>query len=186
MSATMPWRDVLCGSVILRLTGHSWVNIIHGAVLGGLFLMTIVAAMLVVLQARQGDLTEEGAARSARWLARSCVAMVVMGWLAVLTGTFVVDVWFHARSAVAPASLLEASPTYPAWGSLIVRLKEWVSWAGAIAATAAAIVAFRQGWRIVDRPRVRRSMIALLGAAFALAALGGALGVLLAKLAPLM
>ena len=173
------------GSVILHLTGHSWVNIVHGAVFGGVFLLTIVVTIIVVLFARPGDLTDRGVAESARWLAWSTLAMVVAGWVAVLTGTFVVDVWFHAGPSSA-AMLLRDSGTYRIWGVDLIRVKEVISWGAAVLATAAAYVAYRRRFGLAGARRPRIWVIALLAAALTAAGIGGALGVLLTKLAPLM
>ncbi len=173
------------GSVVLRLTGHSWVNVAHGAVFGGLFLLTIVVALLLALLARPRDLTDVGVAESGRLLAGSVLAMVVVGWVAVLTGTFVVDVWFHSGPSSA-AALLSGSPTYRIWGADLIRVKEVVSWAAAVFATAAAYVAYRGRFRLAGARRLRAWVIALLAVALAAGGLGGVLGVLLTKLAPLM
>ena len=173
------------GSVVLRLTGHSWVNVAHGAVFGGVFLLAIVVALLLVLLARDGELTDEGEAASARLLAWSSLAMVVAGWVAVLSGTFVVDVWFHTGPSSA-AALLDGSRTYRVWGVDLIRVKEIVSWGAAILATVAALLAYRSRFRLAGARRPRARVAALLAAALTAAGLGGALGVLLTKLAPLM
>jgi hypothetical protein len=174
------------GSVVLHLTDRSWVNVIHGAVFGGAFLLTIVVAIIVVVLARPGDLTDRGVAESGRWLAWSILAMVVAGWVAVLTGTFVVDVWFHAAGPSSAATLLRDSATYRIWGADLIRVKEVVSWGAAVLATAAAYVAYRRRFRLAGARRPRALVIALLAAALTAAGIGGALGVLLTKLAPLM
>lgn len=176
----------LSGSVVLRTGGHMWVNTLHGAVLGGLFLVLVVLSLLSVWQLRPGDLTDAGRAAALRRSRRTLVAALAVGWVAVLTGSFVVDVWFSAHTATSPAVLLRSQPGDAVWADTVLELKEVASWASVIVLTVAVWLGLRRGGGLLVAAAGRRYVLALLGVTLACASVGGALGVLLTKLAPLM
>jgi len=183
MSAVLCWQMVapwmpLLASPLLRLTHHAWVNTVHGAVLGGLFLALLALSLVALAQLRAPGLTETGQRRASVWLTRLLIASAVAGWVAVLTGSFVVDHWFSTGGASAAAVLRAHGDAL--WASGVLRTKEVASWASA--AVASAAVAF---WLRGGLARRARWTGLLLGAALLLGVGGGALGVLLTKLAPL-
>jgi hypothetical protein len=188
MVATQDHRlgAALSGSVVLRTGGHMWVNTLHGAVLGGLFLVLLVLALLSVWQLQPGELTDAGREAALRRARRTMIAALAVGWVAVLTGSFVVDVWFGARTATSPAALLRAQPGDAVWADTVLELKEVVSWASVIVLTVAVWLGLRRGGvALLAGAGGRRYVLALLGVTLACASVGGALGVLLTKLAPL-
>ena len=175
------------GSVILRTGPHMWVNTLHGAVLGGLFLVLVILSLLTVAQLRPADLTDAGQAASLRRARRMLIAALVAGWLAVLTGSFVVDVWFSAHTGSSPAAALLARPGDSAWATTVLHAKEFMSWASVVVLSVAAWLGLRRGGAgLLAVSSGRRYVIAMLGATLACASVGGILGVLLTKLAPLL
>jgi hypothetical protein len=171
-------------SVVQPFGGHTWWNTIHGALLGGLFLVSVLATLLLVLQLRPGDLTDAGVRQSLGWARVATGAMVTIGWAVVITGSFAVDHWFLSPAASSPANLLRARGD-GAWVTA-EHVKEWAAWISVLAATAAAVFVFRGGPQLLRRGRPRMFATASLSVSLALAALAGGLGVLLTKLAPLL
>jgi hypothetical protein len=170
-------------SVVQKLDARAWANTLHGAFLGGLFLALTVAALLLVLQLRTRDLTAEGARITLRLAQAACVALVVTGWLAAVSGTFVVDHWFRSATPTSPSTVLEASG-YGAWVTA-EHAKELLAWLSVAAGTAAAYLALRDGKMLAVGGKARLSVGVLLLAALAFGSVAGVLGVLLTKLAPL-
>lgn len=171
-------------SVVQPLGRHTWWNTAHGAVLGGLFLALTLVTLLLVLQTRPRDLTPAGARVSLTWARAACVGMLVLGWAAVLTGSFAVDHWFIASVPTSPASLLRARGD-GAWVTA-ERVKEAVAWVSVLCATAGAVLILRRGPWLLRRGRARVAATAALAVATGLAGVAGILGVLLTKLAPLL
>ena len=170
-------------SVVQPFGGHTWWNTVHGALLGGAFLVAVLATLVLVLQARHRDLTDAGMRQTLRWARLTGGVMVVIGWAAVITGSFAVDHWFLSPAAGSPASLLRAHGD-GAWVTA-EHIKEWAAWISVLAATGAAVMVFRRGARL-SASRPRSFTAASLAVALVFAGVAGVLGVLLTKLAPLL
>jgi hypothetical protein len=172
----------------MEITQRELITILHGTLFGGFFVMATFA-MIVTLLDRSHPETAP-ATPASRWQTIYLVAVVTIGWAAVLTGAYVVYPWYRAiapaGAALAgyPQRLLIASPTTAGWHTLGMEWKEHVAWFAPMAMTmvAAVLLRHRAAWN-ADR-QVRRFVLGFAAVAFLAAALAGGWGILISKAAP--
>jgi uncharacterized membrane protein len=119
------------------------------------------------------------------------IAMVVLAWLTVFSGAYIVYPWYRA---VPPAGLTDLSE-YPRrlllssgktseWHNVGMEWKEHVSWLAPIAMTMVAYVTLKYR-RAIIRPRhMRTAVLGFAVAAFVATGVAGAFGAFLNKYAP--
>lgn len=171
----------------MEITQRELITILHGTLFGGFFVMATFA-LLVILLDRHTEATS--ATTTSRGQTIFLVAVVTIGWAAVLTGAYIVYPWYRAiapaGAALAgyPQRLLIASPTTAAWHTLGMEWKEHVAWFAPMAMTmvAAVLLRHRAVWD-ADR-QVRRFILGFAAVAFLAAALAGGWGILISKAAP--
>lgn len=116
--------------------------------------------------------------------ASSTVAMSVVAWLAVVTGTWLVYPGYRAEPPEGvsdltgyPRSALLADSDLSVWHTFGMEWKEHVGWLTPFLATAVAFVVLRYGRLVAHDQQVRRGLSRLFlvasGAALVAAALGG-------------
>jgi len=166
---------------------------VHGMVFGFGGLLSFTGAVALLYTLRGDLLTADGARSHLRWLRLATIALAVLSWLAVLSGTYIVYPWYRAAPpegtidlAAYPRSFLKADPSLKAWHSFGMEWKEHLAWFGAWISTAVAVVVQRYGVYIGRDRRLRWALIVLGTVAFAAAATAGMLGALVTKAAPLM
>ncbi len=172
----------------MEITQRELITILHGTLFGGFFVMATFA-MIVTLLDRSHPETAR-AAPASRWQTIYLVAVMIIGWAAVLTGAYIVYPWYRAiapaGAALAgyPQRLLIASPTTSGWHNLGMEWKEHVAWFAPMAMTmvVAILLRHRAAWN-ADR-LVRRFVLGFAAVAFLAAALAGGWGVLISKAAP--
>ena len=119
------------------------------------------------------------------------VAMVLLAWLTVFSGAYIVYPWYRAVPPAGttdladyPRRLLLSSGKTSEWHNVGMEWKEHVAWLAPIAMTMVAYVTMKYG-RAITRPRYMRT--AVLGfalAAFMATGVAGAFGAFLNKYAP--
>ena len=119
------------------------------------------------------------------------IAMAVLAWATVLSGTYIVYPWYRAHppagiidfSEYARSSLL-SSPATAGWHNVGMEWKEHVAWFAPIAITMVAWVFFKYGSDLARHRQVRTAAFAFAVAAFIAASIAGGLGALINKNAP--
>jgi hypothetical protein len=119
------------------------------------------------------------------------IAMVVLAWLTVFSGEYIVYPWYRAVPPAGttdlsafPRRLLLASGKTSEWHNVGMEWKEHVAWLAPIAMTMVAYVTMKYG-RAVTRPRnMRTAVLAFAVAAFVATGIAGAFGAFLNKYAP--
>lgn len=182
---------------------ESW-TVMHGMVLGAVFLLTFSGGLAGLWSLRPGFLTTAAIPDRIRRLYVGSVVMAATAWLTVITGTWIVYPWYREKLAgedlsgcaglVKPASgcsprdflLSNVSGDTSTWHKFGMEWKEHVAWASPILATAVAFLIIYYGPRLITRPWVRAATITMLVAAFASAAIGGVFGAFLNKIAPII
>jgi hypothetical protein len=168
----------------MELTLRELVTALHGMFFGGFFLMALFGAIVLLLH------HPAHASPAPRWQSFYLVAMVALGWLAVLSGAHIIYPWYRA---VAPAGadltlypkfLLTAHPTTAGWHSLGMEWKEHVAWIAPMAATMVAFVLLkhRAAWNAYRE--LRTAVLGFAAAAFLAAAIAGGWGAMIDKKAP--
>jgi hypothetical protein len=185
---------------------ETW-TVIHGLVLGTLFLLAFAGGLAGLWSLRPGLMTTEGIKERMGRLYVGAWVMTAAAWGAVITGTWIVYPWYRIKLApvgdnayagcadailpnasCSPRDFLKSnvSGDTEMWHIFGMEWKEHVSWAAPILATAAAFLIVYYGPRLIARPWLRAAVIVMFVAAFAAALVGGAFGAFLNKIAPIV
>jgi len=175
----------------MTLTGRELWAIIHGMVLGALFLLAFAGGLAELINLGREFSTEAGIAKRLRRLTIGTWVMAVVAWLTVITGTWIVYPWYRAKPPegadlkMYPRALLVSSPTTAEWHNFGMEWKEHVAWLAPILATAVAYMVTKYGDKLAEDAEVRRAVIVLLTIAFLTAAVAGLFGAFINKAAPI-
>lgn len=185
---------------------EAW-TVIHGLVLGTLFLLAFAGGLAGLWSLRPGLLTTAGIRERMTRLYVGVWVMAGAAWGAVVTGTWKVYPWYRVKLAPAgddayagcvdavlptatcsPRDFLKSnvSGNTEQWHIFGMEWKEHVSWAAPILATAAAFLVVYYGPRLIARPWLRAAVIVMFVGAFAAGVVGGAFGAFLNKIAPII
>ncbi|MEE9184284.1 MAG: hypothetical protein V3U39_07365 [Acidimicrobiia bacterium] len=191
----------------MDLTSRETWTIIHGLVLGTLFLLAFAGGLAGLWSLRSGLITTKGIKERMRRLYVGAWGMAAVAWLTVITGTWIVYPWYRVKLApvgddlyagcagvirpsatCSPRDFLKSNVSGQTdnWHQFGMEWKEHVSWAAPILATAAAFLLFYYGPRLIARPWLRMVVIVMFVGAFAAAVVGGAFGAFLNKVAPII
>jgi len=164
--------------------------VIHGMMLGSLFLLAYAGGLAELINLGSKWSTEAGIASRVRRLITGTWVMAVVAWLTVITGTYIVYPWYRAPLPpgadlkMFPKALLVASPNTAGWHNFGMEWKEHVAWLSPILATAVAYMVTKYGVRLAKNDEVRRAIIVLFSLAFISAAVAGLFGAFINKAAP--
>jgi hypothetical protein len=89
---------------------ETWI-LVHGMVLGALFLLGFAGGLEGLYSLRPQLLSAEGVQDRSRRLQVGVVTMAVAAWGTVLTGTWIVYPWYREAVPSSPRSVLLANPT---------------------------------------------------------------------------
>jgi hypothetical protein len=188
------------------LSDREFWTVVHGLVLGTLFLLLFGGALAGLWSLRPGFLTSAGIQERMRRLRIGLWVMAATAWATAITGTWIVYPWYRAALAVegsddyarcagavlpgatcSPRDFLKSnvSGDTASWHDFGMEWKEHIAWAAPILATAAAFIVAYYGARLIKRPWLRAATIVMLVGAFAAAAIAGLYGAFLNKVAPI-
>jgi len=165
-------------------TRESW-GLVHGLVLGGLFLISFSGGLAGLYSLRPGLLTESGVADRMRRLIAGTTTMAVVAWATVITGTWIVYPWYREDVPTSPRAALLGNPDTDEWHKFAMEWKEHVAWIAPMLATAAAVIVLYYRQDLIRNQTARRLAMGLFVAAFMTAAIAGILGALITKKAPI-
>ena len=168
----------------MSFTVREWWTLIHGMGFGALFLLAFAGGLAGLYSLRPAWVTPEGIIERMRRLKVGVVAMAVAAWGTVITGTWVVYPWYREDIPESPRSLLLANPDTEDWHKFGMEWKEHVAWLSPILATVVAFIVVYYGTNLIRHDRVRRTAMILFVLAFAFAAIAGAFGAFITKVAP--
>ena len=186
----------------MSVTEREWWGLIHGMGLGALFLLAFAGGLAGLYSLRPQLVTAEGVVERMRRLKVGVVTMAVTAWLTVITGTWIVYPWYREKIAgddlagcagqslpsdtCSPRDFLlsEVSGETADWHEFGMEWKEHVAWISPILATVVAFIVLYYGTNLIRHDRVRRTAITMYVAAFGFAAIAGAFGAFITKVAP--
>jgi hypothetical protein len=168
----------------MELTGRDWWALVHGMVLGGLFLLAFAGGLAELASLRPSWETPAGQRASVRRIGVGVTSMAVLAWLTVITGTWIVYPWYRNPAPDSARSTLLADPATAGWHTFAMEWKEHIAWLSPILATTAAYLVLTYDRRLADNPRLRQTTLALYVLAIVFAAIDGLLGALITKAAP--
>jgi hypothetical protein len=172
----------------MSLTTREWWGVIHGMGFGAVFLLAFAGGLAGLYSLKPGLITPEGIVERMRRLKVGIIAMALAAWGAVITGTWIVYPWYRAGDETSkPLSAkfqLTADPNTADWHNFGMEWKEHIAWLAPILATVVAFIVVYYGANLIRHDRVRKTAITLYVMAFAFAAVAGALGAFITKVAP--
>lgn len=170
----------------MTLTEREFWTVLHGLIYGSLYLLAFAGGAAGLWSLRPGFLTEAGLAERMKRLKIGVWTMALMCWLTVLSGTYIVYVWYREKIPESPRSRLLADPAKAAWHTFGMEWKEHVAWLAPILATCVAFLVTWYGRELLERQEIRRATFWLFATAFAAAAVAGMLGAFINKVAPIL
>jgi hypothetical protein len=160
---------------------------------GGFFLLALFGAIVLILD--QSNLARSNpdstpAQPASRWQTLYLIAMVALGWAAVLSGAYIIYPWYRAVAPVGadlalyPKFLLTSHPSTAGWHNFGMEWKEHVAWIAPMSSTMVAFVLLkhRAAWNATRS--VRTTVLGFAAVAFLAAAIAGGWGAMIDKKAP--
>ena len=175
----------------MTLTAREAWAVIHGMCLGGIFLLAFAGGIADLWSLRRELLSPEGIRERMFRLMVGTWAMAGTAWVTVLSGTYVVYIWYRAKPpegadlADFPRAYLLDHPGLKGWHSFGMEWKEHAAWLAPILATAVAWVVTRYRGQLVDEKKLRWMVMALFALAFCAAGVAGLFGAFITKAAPI-
>jgi hypothetical protein len=168
----------------MHFTDREWWTLLHGMVFGAVFLLAFAGGLAGLYSLRPGLLTSAGVTERIRRLKIGVVAMAIAAWGTVITGTWIVYPWYRDPAKDSPRSTLLADPNTADWHHFGMEWKEHIAWLSPILATVVAYIVVYYGTNLIRHDRVRRTAMTLFVLSFLFAAVAGALGAFITKVAP--
>lgn len=168
----------------MELTYRETWTLIHGLVIGSLFLLAFAGGLAGLWSLRPGLVTEAGIRERLIRLKVGVTGMALLAWATVITGTWIVYPWYREKTDDSPRSLLLADPSLEQWHKFGMEWKEHIAWISPMLATAAAFMVLFYGSGLVRNRTLRIITMVVFVGAFAVAAVAGLFGALITKAAP--
>lgn len=175
----------------MEISTRDLVTVLHGMGFGALFMLAFSGAMAELYRVSAATAPTQPSSREQTLLAVYLIAMVVLAWLTVFSGAYIVYPWYRAVPPAGvtdlseyPRRLLLSSGRTSEWHNVGMEWKEHVSWLAPIAMTMVAYVTLKYR-RAITRPRrMRTAVLGFAVAAFVATGIAGAFGAFLNKYAP--
>jgi hypothetical protein len=158
---------------------------------GALFMLAFSGALAELYRMSVSTGPVQVSSRGQTLLSVYLVTMVILAWLTVFSGAYIVYPWYRAVPPVGltdlseyPRRLLLSSGRTSEWHNVGMEWKEHVSWLAPIAMTMVAYVAMKYRWAIIRPRRMRTAVFVFAVAAFVATGIAGAFGAFLNKYAP--
>src|SRR5215207_9463510 len=187
----------------MDLTDREWWTLVHGMILGALFLLSFTGGLAELYGMRSEQMTPEGLRARLRRLKIGMSVMAITAWLTVITGTWIVYPWYRERLAGEDAAgctgvqapgdecsprdflLSNVSGNTEDWHRFGMEWKEHIAWLSPMLATVAAFLVFYYGPALARNRTARLLVLVVFTGAFATAAIAGLFGALITKVAPI-
>lgn len=174
----------------MEISTHDLVTVLHGMGFGALFMLAFSGAVVELYRLSAPSAPTQVSAREQQLLGFYLLAMVVLAWLTVFSGAYIVYPWYRAVPPAGvtdlanyPRRLLLSTGQTSEWHNIGMEWKEHVSWLAPIAMTMVAYVTWKYG-RTIQHRRLRIGVLGFTVAAFLATAVAGAFGAFLNKYAP--
>jgi hypothetical protein len=175
----------------MEISAHDLWTVLHGMGFGALFMLAFSGAMAELYRLSAPGVPIQPSQREKMLMNAYLVAMVVLAWLTVFSGAYIVYPWYRAVPPAGvtdladyPRRLLLASGKTSEWHNVGMEWKEHVAWLAPIAMTMVAYVTMKYGRAIVRPRHMRTAVLGFAVAAFVATGIAGAFGAFLNKYAP--
>ena len=150
--------------VEMEITVRDLVTVLHGMGFGALFMLAFSGALAELYRMSVSTGPPQVDSRGQSLLSVYLVSMVVLAWLTVFSGAYIVYPWYRAVPPAGltdladyPRRLLLSSGKTSEWHNVGMEWKEHVSWLAPIAMTMVAYVTMKYR-RAITRPRYMRTV----------------------------
>jgi hypothetical protein len=175
----------------MEISSHDLWTVLHGMGFGALFMLAFSGALAELYRLSAPNAAVPVSEREQSLLKLYLVTMVVLAWLTVFSGAYIVYPWYRAVPPAGaadladyPRRLLLSSGKTSEWHNVGMEWKEHVAWLAPIAMTMVAYVTMKYG-RAITRPRhMRTAVLGFAMAAFVATGVAGVFGAFLNKYAP--
>jgi hypothetical protein len=163
------------------LTTREFWALVHGFLLGGLFLIAFAGGLAGLYSLKPQLLTADGVTERMGRLKVGMTTMAVVAWATVITGTWIVYPWYREETPDSAKSILLADPNTADWHEFAMEWKEHIAWIAPMLATVAAFIVLYYRADLIRNQTARRLAIGLFIGSFACAAVAGIMGALITK-----
>lgn len=176
----------------MSLTIREFWTLLHGMILGALFLLSFAGGLAGLYSLRTELVTELGIKERLMRLRWGTMGMAVVSLLTVISGTFVVYPMYRAKPpegadlSAFPRYFLLDDPNLAAWHTFGMEWKEHVAWFSPILAFMVAFLVWKYGPVLAKNPKMRKMVMVLFVLAFVTAGIAGLFGALITKAAPIL
>ena len=175
----------------MEISLRSFWTLVHGMGFGALYLLACSGALVELYRFTTSSRPIEETAREERFLRIYLISMVVLAWMAVLTGAYVVYPWYRAAVppgtkdlALFPQKFLLANQSTAGWHSFGMEWKEHIAWFAPISITMATFVFLKYGRDLKNHRQLRSGVLAFVVVSFISAGIAGFFGAMINKYAP--
>jgi len=175
----------------MEISTHDLMTVLHGMGFGALFMLAFSGALVELYRISAPGGPAQMSAREQQVLGFYLLAMVVLAWLTVFSGAYIVYPWYRAVPPAGvtdlanyPRRLLLSTGQTSEWHNIGMEWKEHVAWLAPIAMTMVAYVTWKYGRAIIQHRNMRIGVLGFAVAAFLATAIAGAFGAFLTKYAP--
>ncbi len=175
----------------MEVTTHDLISMLHGVGFGALFMLAFSGALTELY--RLGSLGERVGLHKqpVSLLPFFLVAMAVLSWTTVFSGSYIIYPWYRAVPPLNiadlidyPRRLLLSNEEYSDWHNVGMEWKEHVAWLAPMAITMLVYIITIYGRAALQQRTMRTAVMVFTVAAFVSTAAAGGLGILLKKYAP--
>ncbi|MBV9154733.1 MAG: hypothetical protein JO097_00595 [Acidobacteriaceae bacterium] len=175
----------------MQITERALWTLIHGMAFGGLYLLACSGALVWLYQFTDSSISDDFTRGHERFVRIYLIAMVVLAWAAVLSGTYVIYPWYRAAPltgradlSMFPQRLLMSRPATSGWHSLGMEWKEHVAWFAPISITMVAFVFIRYGHDLRNHRQLRSAVLVFALASLVASGIAGFFGAEIDDYAP--
>ncbi len=175
----------------MEISLRDLLTVLHGMGFGALFMLAFSGALAELFRMSAPGAPNQPGTREQHLLKFYLTAMVIVAWVTVISGAYVIYPWYRAAPPAGttdlagyPQRFLMASRRTSGWHSLGMEWKEHVSWLAPIAMTMVAYVFTKYGPALTRLREMRRAVLAFAVVAFMATGVAGVFGAFLNKYAP--
>jgi hypothetical protein len=175
----------------MEITLRALWTLIHGMGFGGLYLLACSGALVELFRVTTSAAPFESTPGHDRFVKLYFITMIVLAWVAVLTGAYVIYPWYRVTPppgnvdlSMFPQRMLMSSPTTIGWHTLGMEWKEHVAWFAPISITTVAFIFIKYGRDLRNHPQLRAAVLCFALASFVAAGIAGVFGAMVTKYAP--
>ena len=169
----------------MNLTMVGWWTVLHGFVLGLVFLVAFGGGVMK-LGTLGHSWTPPEFAGVLRRLKIYVWIVAVSTWLMVITGTYISYVPYRAPGPASPKSKVLAAADLAWLHNFAMEWKEHIAWAAPLLATAVVFIVTCYGADLARRNDLRRAAMMLFVLSFVASVIGSVLGFLIYKAVPIL